>query len=98
MFTKIKEFINKKQNERLTEDFKNAIAFKRSVNIQVTMIVLSNYLVKDQLLRTGLLYDSNDNYIQTKAQSLFWEWKDEGLINEFDDFEDTTKSWIMAYA
>ena len=98
MFTKIKTFINKKQNERLTDDLLNAIAFKKAVNIRVTMTVLSNYLAQDQLLRTGLLYEPNDKYIQFKAQKLFWEWKNEGLINEFEDFEDTTKSWIMQYA
>lgn len=98
MFAKIKEFLNKKQNERLTDDFKNAVAFKRAVNMEVTMTVLSNYLICDQLIRTGLLYQPSDKYIKLKAQSLFWEWKNEGLINEFEDFEDTTKSWIMQYA
>ena len=98
LLTKIKEFLNKKQNERLTVDFNNAVAFKRAVNMEVTMTVLSNYLICDQLLRTGLLYQPSDKYIKLKAQSLFLEWKNEGLINEFEDFEDTTKSLIMAYA
>lgn len=98
MFTLIKNYIERKQNERLAEDLKQAIRMKRYENMQVTMIVLKNYLSRDMLVRTGLLYSPDDTYIETKAQSLFWEWKDEGLINEFDDFEETTKSWIMAFA
>ena len=98
MFLKIKEFLNKKQNERLTDDFKNAVNSIKAVNIAVTLTVLKNYLVQEQLARTGLLYSRDDNYIVFKARKLFWEWKKEGIINEFEDFEETTKSWIMAFA
>jgi len=98
MFLKIKEFLNKKQNERLTDDFKNAVNSIKTVNMEVTLTVLKNYLVQEQLARTGLLYSRDDNYIVSEAQNLFWEWKKEGIINEFEDFEETTKSWIMAFA
>ena len=98
MFTLIKNYIERKQNERLAEDFKQAVKMKRYENMLVTMEVLKNYLSKDMLVRTGLLYSPDDTYIETKAQHLFWEWKNEGIIDEFDDFNETTKSWIMAYA
>ena len=47
---------------------------------------------------TGLLYSSDDAYIQIEVQKLFWEWKREGIIDEFEDFTDETKAWILVYA
>jgi len=98
MLTKIKGFFNKLQNEKLTDEFNNEIRFRKQVNLICTLEMLKNYLVQDQLERTGLLYRKNDEYIELESQRLFWEWKQEGIINEFDDFEEATKSWISIYA
>lgn len=94
---KIDEIKNKLENEKLTNELYDAIIEKRKINLKCTLHILTNYLIFDQLERTGILYRPDDSYIQTKVQSLFWEWKNEGLINEFEDFEDTTKSWISVY-
>lgn len=98
MFKTIKKFLTKLEDERLANDLYNAIAFKKNVNMNVTLEILKNYVVQDQLKETGLLYRRDDDFILEKVQYLFWEWKNEGIINEFNDFEDTTKNWIMAYA
>ena len=98
MFTKIKDFIAKQQGKRLASEFQNELHFRKNVNMQVTLAIMTNYLIDDQLKRTGLLYSPFDKYIQTKVQKLFWEWKDEGIINDMEDFTEATKSWIMAYA
>lgn len=91
-------FFNKNENEKLTQELENVIECKKAQNMEMTLYILTNYLVQDQLKNTGLLYRRTDRYIQTKVQQLYWEWKNEGLINEFEDFEDTTKSWIVEYA
>ena len=94
----IKKAYNKLDDLRLKNDLYNAIAYKKNVNMHVTLAVLTNYVVDEQLKETGLLYCRDDDFIQEKVQYLFWEWKEEGIINEFNDFEDTTKNWILAYA
>lgn len=98
MLQTIKNFFNREENKALTEELNNVILERKANNLVFTMQILKKYLVNDQLIRTGLLYSTEDKYIKIKAQQLFWEWKNEGLINEFDDFEDTTKSWILAYS
>lgn len=98
LIKKFNEEKNRKENVNLTEELNNVIEARKTQNVGATLSVLANYLVQEQLKETGLLYRASDNYIQTKVQQLFWEWKNEGLINEFEDFEDTTKSWIVAYA
>ena len=98
MFTFIRNFIDKQNGKRLAQEFQNELNYRKNVNMHVTLAVMANYLVDDQLQRTGLLYNPHDKYIQTKVQRLFWEWKNEGIINEMEDFAETTKSWIMAYA
>lgn len=98
MFTLIKNFITKQQCKDLAIEFQNELNFRKNVNMEVTLTVMTNYIIDDQLKRTGLLYSPYDKYIQTKVQKLFWEWKDEGIINDMEDFSETTKNWIMAYA
>ena len=98
LLTKIRELKNKFENKKLTKEFNNAIEFKKRQNMEMTLYVLTNYLVYDQLERTGILYRPEDNYIQTKVQRLFFEWKDEGIINEYETFNDYTWNWIKVYA
>jgi hypothetical protein len=98
LITLIKKALNKLDDARLANDLYNAIAYKKNVNMHVTLAVLTNFIIDEQLKETGLLYRKDDDYILSKVQHLFWEWKNEGIINEFYDFEDTTKNWIMAYA
>ena len=98
LLEKIREFKNKIENEKLTQELANRKQELRQLNMINTLNTLANYLVADQLERTGILYSPADKYIQTKVQQLFFEWKDEGLINEFEDFSDTTKTWIENYA
>lgn len=94
----IKCFKNKIENEKLTEELENRKNELRRENIERTLNTMTNYLIADMLDRTGMLYRFNDPFIQTEVQRLFWEWKREGIINEFDDFTDETKSWIALYA
>ena len=98
LLEKIREFKNKIENEKLTQELANRKQELRQQNMINTLHTLANYLVADQLERTGILYSPADKYIQTKVQQLFFEWKDEGIINEFEDFNDTTKTWIENYA
>lgn len=98
LLTKIKEFKDKIQCKNFTDDFFDELRERRKVNLKVTLHVMAKYLVDDQLKRTGILYSPYDNYIQIQVQSLFWEWKQEGIINELEDFSNETKSWIMQYA
>lgn len=98
MLKKIKGFINKIRNEKLTDELMKEIKFRKQVNLIMTMETLKNYLIDEQLKKTGLLYSKYDEFIKIEAQRLFWEWKQEGIINEFDDFVDTTKNWIEVYA
>jgi len=98
LLEKIREFKNKIENEKLTQELANRKQELRQQNMINTLHTLANYLVADQLERTGILYSPSDKYIQTKVQQLFFEWKDEGIINEFEDFNDTTKTWIENYA
>lgn len=98
MFTKIKKFFAAQDSKKIYQELNREIAYRKSINIIMTLDVLENYLISDMLERTGLLYQKTDNFIKSAAQTLFWEWKKEGIINEFEDFSDETKTWIMAYA
>lgn len=89
-----KGYLNKLENEKLTEELENRKNDLRAQNLINTIDTISNYLVKDMLKQTGILYSPKDSYIQTEAQRLFFEWKREGIIDEFEDFNDTTKTWI----
>lgn len=97
LLEKIREFKNHIENEKLTQELENRKQELRQQNMINTLHTLANYLVADQLERTGILYSPADKYIQAKVQQLFFEWKDEGIINEFEDFNDTTKVWIENY-
>ena len=66
--------------------------------MRVTLHILTNYLIFDMLESTGILYRPEDPFIQTKVQRMYFEWKNEGIIDEYDDFTDETKSWIIVYA
>ena len=94
----IKNLLVKIETSKLYEELDNRKDELRRENVVKTLNTMANYLVIDQLERTGILYRIDDKYIQTKAQHLFWEWKNEGIINEFDDFEDATKAWISVYS
>ena len=96
--TKIQEIQNQIETKKLYEELENRINDLKNENIIRSINTIANYLVDDQLDRTGILYSPHDNYITTKAQSLFWEWRDEGIINEFENFNETTWSWIKEYA
>ena len=98
MFTKIKNFFALQDSKMLHQELNRELAYRRSINMIMTLDVIENYLIDDILTTTGLLYRKSDEYIKTQAQALFWEWKSEGIINEFEDFTDETKSWIMAYS
>ena len=98
MFTKIKNFFALQDSKMLHQELNRELAYRRSINMIMTLDVKENYLINDMLERTGLLYRKTDNFIKSAAQTLFWEWKREGIINEFEDFTDETKSWIMAYS
>lgn len=98
LFARFREHQNKVENETLTNELYERINELRRINVEKTLNTMTNYLIFDQLQRTGILYRPNDNYIQVKVQHLFWEWKDEGIIDEFDDFTDTTKMWIKQFA
>ena len=97
LLEKIREFKTRLETKKMYEDLNNAIELKRRQNMEIALHVLTNYLIVDQLERTGILYRPEDKYIQTKVQQLFWEWKHEGIIDEYEDFTDETKSWIFAY-
>ena len=88
---------SKLDDKTIAEDFKQAIRAKRKTNMRRTLAIIKNYLISEELRATGLLYSDKDDLILSKAQNLFWEWKKEKIINEFEDFEDATKNWIMAY-
>lgn len=92
------ESFSKLDDKSIAEDLKNAITSKRYANMRSTLSVLTNYIISEELRSTGLLHRKNDDFILSKVQHLYWEWKKEKLINDFEDFEDTTKSWIIAYA
>lgn len=96
--TKIKKFFEKLENSRLQEELTDRINEIKEVNLKCTFETLKNYLAEDMLQRTGLLYNPNDKYIQTRAQQIFWEWKREGIIDFLEDFVPATKAWIDVYA
>lgn len=98
MFTMIRELKNKIECKNFTEQFFRELEERKSENMQITLNVLTNYLIADQLERTGILYSPYDGYIQTETQRLFWEWKREGIINEFENFNPETWTWIKAYS
>ena len=94
LLTKIKNAIEKIKCKDLTTAFFNELNFRKNVNMKTTLTLMADYLVKDQLERTGILYSPTDDYIQCQVQSLFWEWKKEGIINEFEELSEATKAWI----
>lgn len=98
MFTKIKNYFALQDSKKIHQELNREIAYRRSINMIMTLDTIENYLIDDILTTTGLLYRKSDEYIKTQAQTLFWEWKKEGIINEFEDFSDETKQWIMAYS
>lgn len=97
LLEKIREFKTKLETKKIYEELENRRLDLMRENITRTLNTMTNYLIHNQLERTGILYRSDDAYIQTEVQRLFWEWKREGIIDEFDDFTDETKSWILAY-
>ena len=90
--------ITKASDDLIAEEFKKAVSAKKHCNMTRTLAVLTNYIIDDLLKTTGLLYSKHNNYVLDKVQHLFWEWKAENLINDFNDFSEATKSWIMVYA
>lgn len=98
MFTRIKNFFALQDSKKLWQELNHEIAYRRSINMIMTLDVIENYLIDDILKTTGLLYRKTDEYIKTRTQLLYWEWKREGIINEYEDFNDETKTWIMAYS
>ena len=94
----VKDYLNKKENEKLTEELELRKLDLRRQNVIKTIKTISNYLAFEMLENTGLLYRPDDDYIQAETQRLFWEWKKEGIINEFEDFTDETKNWIFIYS
>lgn len=81
----------------IAEELQQTISFRKHLNMKRTLSALTNYVIEDLLKTTGLLYSKNDSFVQNKVQHLFWEWKAEKLINDFNDFNETTKNWIMVY-
>lgn len=98
LLTKIKEFREKIVAKNFSNRFYDELLERKIANMQNTMKTITNYLVQDQVERTGILYSPYDSFIQTEAQRLFWEWKDEGIINEFENFNEYTWNWIKVYA
>lgn len=98
MFTRIKNFFIAQDSKKLWQELNHEIDYRKSINTLMTLDIIENYLIDDILKRTGLLYRKSDAFIKTATQTLFWEWQNEGIINEFNDFNDDTKQWIMAFA
>lgn len=98
LLTPIKSFFENIETKKIYEELANRKNDLRRENMIKTLHTLTNYLIADMLESTGLLYRPDDEYIQQKVQKLFFEWKDEGIIDEFDDFTDETKNWILTYS
>ena len=98
LLSKIRELKEKMDCKNFSDRFYDELLERKIANMQNVMTTISNYLVKEQLAKTGLLYSPFDDYIRTKAQNLFWEWKNEGIINEFENFNEYTWNWIKVYA
>lgn len=95
LLEKIREFKNKIECKNLTDEFYAELKERKSVNMLVTLSAIAKYLVQEQFKETGLLYSPQDDFIQYQSQKLFLEWKKEGIINEFEDLNETTKSWLF---
>ena len=98
LLTAIKNYFEKIETEKLYEELANRKHDLRRENIIKTLNTMANYLVSDMFCETGLLYRADDPYIKSEVQRLFWEWKREGIINEFDNFNDETWAWLQEYA
>ena len=95
MFTAIKNKIESIKCKNLTDEFFNELYKRKAINMQTTLEAIANYLVKEQEKETGLLYSPHDDFIVAETQHLFWEWKKEGIINQLEELNDITKSWIF---
>lgn len=95
LLTKIKNKIEEIKCKNLTDEFFAELNERKSVNMQVTLEAIANYLVREQEKETGLLYSPYDKYIQTETQRLFWEWKREGIINQLEELNESTQAWIF---
>lgn len=84
----VKHQQNKFENEMLTNELKH-------VCMQRTLSALANYVLKSELEETGLLLTQDD--LEFKTQKIFWEWKNEKLIDEYNMFNQTTSEWIYDY-
>ena len=98
MLSAIKNFIERDKCRNLTDKFFDQLRERKLANMEATLRTITNFLVDDHLKRTGILYSPYDSFIQTEAQRLFWEWKREGIINEFENFDEFTWNWIKVYA
>lgn len=97
LLTVLRNYKTKIETKKLYQELANRKMELRHNNMLETLNIMSNYLVADQLERTGILYSPSDLYIQNEVQRLFFEWKREGIINEFETFNDETWNWIEAY-
>lgn len=95
LLTKIKNKIEEIKCKNLTDEFFNELYERKSVNMQVTLEAIAQYLVREQEKETGLLYSPYDDFIQCQVQTLFWEWKKEGIINQLEELNETTQAWIF---
>lgn len=95
LLEKIREFKEKIECKNLTDEFYAELKERKSVNMQVTLEAIAQYLVREQEKETGLLYSPYDDFIQCQVQSLFWEWKKEGIINQLEELNETTQAWIF---
>ena len=84
----INEQKNKFENQMLTDELKHVI-------MQRTLGTLANYILKSELEETGLLLTKDD--LEYKTQKMFWEFKNEGIIDEWNNFNDVTREWILNY-
>ena len=69
MFTKIKNFFALQDSKKIHQELNREIAYRRSINMIMTLDVIENYLIDDILTTTGLLYRKSDEYIKTQAQA-----------------------------
>lgn len=96
MFTKLKKLYFKAKSalsdRQLHKDLSERALYFRKYNMCKTLYYLTKLVIQEGLKEHNFILPPD--LLQSKVQYLFWEWKNEGLIDCLDRFSPETEKWI----
>lgn len=96
MFTTVKKLYYKVKSRltdrQLHKDLSQRALYFKRYNMYKTLYYLSKLVIDEELKEQN--YIISPDLLRSRVQYLFWEWKNEGLIDCLDRFSPETENWI----